>query len=57
MTKKVIRRTAHILSGIAFCIAFPMLCAVSDNMGAQLIWTISWAAVAALSGKVFVSTK
>lgn len=57
MTKKVLRRTAHILSGIAFCIAFPMLCAVSDNMGAQLIWTISWAAVAALSGKVFVSTK
>lgn len=57
MTKKVIRRTAHILSGLVFCIAFPMLCAVSDNMSAQLIWTISWAAVAALSGKVFVSTK
>ena len=57
MTKKVIRRTAHILSGLVFCIAFPMLCAVSDNVSAQLIWTISWATVAALSGKVFVSTK
>ena len=57
MTKKIIRRIAHVTSGATLAISFPMLCAVSDNATAQIVWTICWAVVFTLSAKVFQWTK
>lgn len=55
--KAIIKRIARILSGIAFCISFVCLLGVSDNLQYQIIWTLSWAIVCALSAKIFLITK
>lgn len=54
---KAIKRIGRILSGIVCGIALCCVCAESANMGSQIIWTISWAAVLFLSAKLFVSLK
>ena len=57
MTKQTLRKIAHVASMAVFCTAFVALFCVSENAGAQIIWTLSWGAALVASSKVYSITK
>lgn len=54
---KSFKRIARFLCGIMCGVSLCCLCAVSDDMTAQIVWTISWGFALYLSAKAFIVLK